>query len=398
MKFLHIHNYYRYRGGEDVMFERICGILRSRGHLVTTFERSSTDISGPIAKVRAFASSAYSRTSKCDVRAVLLDRQPDIVHVHNLYPLISPSVLEACAEAGVPVVMRCPNYRLECPTGVLMRQGKVCTRCSGGKEYWCALTNCRGSIVESVAFAARNTLARMSGLFEDCVNVFVPPSEFVKARLVAAGFPRDRIRVVPNVVPLPSRCANPADGKYVALAGRFSEEKGIETLLQAARRLPNVPIRIAGEGPLDAVLRSVAPPNVTFVGHLTRDALSEFYLNARMCVVPSRWYEAFGLVAAEAMSYGLPVISTNMAGLAEIVDDGTTGFHFTPGDAASLAARIEQLWGNPKLCTTMGMAGRRKVEREYSEQTYYTRLMGVYASALDTKTAPVAAGEMARSA
>lgn len=117
-----------------------------------------------------------------------------------------------------------------------------------------------------------------------------------------------------------------------------------------------------------------------------------------MVVVPSRWYEAFGLVAAEAMSYALPVIATNMAGLAEIVDDEVTGLHFAAGDVAALAAHVERLWNAPGACRAMGLAGRRKVEREYSEQTYYTRLMSVYSQALESKTAPVAAGEMAKSA
>lgn len=398
MRALHIHNHYRYRGGEDVMFERICGILRDNGHTVSTYERRSGDIAGIPSKIAVFASSAYSQSAKREVRAALREYRPDVVHVHNLYPLVSPSAFEACAEEGVPVVMRCPNYRLECPTGVLMRNGKVCTRCSGGKEYWCALTNCRGNLVESVAFAARNTMARVGGLFENCVDVFVPPSHFVKSRLMLAGFPAGKIRVIPNVVPLPESCANAGAGAYVALAGRFSEEKGIETLLHAAKRLPNVQVRIAGEGPLGGILRSLAPSNVAFVGQLSRAELAAFYADARMCVVPSRWYEAFGLVAAEAMSFGVPVISTNMAGLAEIVDDGVTGFHFAPGDSAALASHIERLWNDPALCTSMGMAGRRKVEREYNEQTYYTRLMAVYALALESKTSPVPAGAMAKTA
>ncbi len=396
MKLLHIHNYYRFRGGEDVMFERICGILRAKGHEVATFERRSTEISGASGKLRAFATSAYSRAAKSEVKAALREHNPDVVHVHNLYPLISPSALEACAEEGVPVVMRCPNYRLECPTGVLMRKGKVCTLCSGGHEYMCALTNCRGNVAESIAFAARNMLARCGGLFQRCVDVFLPPSEFVKQRLIASGIASERITVVPNVVPLPEICADAGSGSYVALAGRFSEEKGIETLLHTAKRLPNIPIRIAGEGPMEPILRSLAPSNVTFVGQLTRDVLGRFYADARMCVVPSRWYEAFGLVAAEAMSFALPVIATNMAGLAEIVDNGVTGFHFAPGDAATLAAHIDRLWNDTALCSEMGAAGRRKVEREYSENTYYTRLMGVYGQAIRTKSAPATAGDMAR--
>lgn len=397
MRTLHVHNYYRYRGGEDVMFERICSLLREQGHLVATYERQSGEIGGISTKVRAFASSAYSLSAKRDINAILSDSKPDIVHIHNLYPLVSPSVIEACAERDVPVVLRCPNYRLECPAGVLMRQGKICTLCSGGNEYWCALTNCRGSILESVAIATRNMLARMGGLFRH-VSVFVPPSTFVKSRLIAAGFPEDRIRVVPNVVPVPKFCADASKGQYVAFAGRLSAEKGIETLLEAAKRVPNIPVRIAGEGPLDGALRAVAPSNVIFVGRLAGDALAAFYANARMAIVPSRWYETFGLVAAEAMSYGVPVIATNMAGLAEIVDDGTTGFLFHAGDAATLAARIERLWNSPVLCRSMGAASRRKVEREYSEQTYYQRLMNVYGYALKLDRAPIPNGKVAKSA
>jgi len=348
--------------------------------------------------MQALASSVYSLRAKASVKELLAAEELDVVHVHNLYPLISPSVLEACAERGVPVVMRCPNYRLECPTGVLMRKGRVCTECSGGREYRCAVNNCRGNVLESVAFAARNTLTRTLGLFKKHVSVFAPPSHFVKSRLVAAGFPEDRITVVPNMVPIPRTFGNAAQGEYIALAGRFSEEKGIETLIEAAKRLPKVPIRIAGEGPLGERLRAGAPSNVTFVGQLSREDLGEFYSHARACVVPSRWYEAFGLVAAEAMSYAVPVIATNMAGLAEIVDHGETGFHFTADNAAELAGHIDTLWNQPALARAMGMAGRKKVEREYSEQSYYLRLMGVYETALGTKAAVAPSAELAKSA
>jgi glycosyltransferase involved in cell wall biosynthesis len=253
-------------------------------------------------------------------------------------------------------------------------------------------------MLESVAFAARSTMTRSLGLFKKHVNVFAPPSKFVKSRLVAAGFPENRIKVVPNMVPVPRISGDAAEGQYIALAGRFSEEKGIETLLEAAKRLPHVPVRIAGEGPLSAKLRAMAPSSVTFTGQLTRDALGEFYANARACVVPSRWYEAFGLVAAEAMSYAIPVIATNMAGLAEIVDHGTTGFHFTSDNAAELAGYIDQLWSDPRLARSLGVAGRKKVEREYSEQTYYLRLMGMYQDALGVKAAAAPAAGLARTA
>ncbi|HRI87548.1 MAG TPA: glycosyltransferase family 4 protein [Candidatus Hydrogenedentes bacterium] len=387
MKLLQVHNHYRYRGGEDVMFEQICSILRDYGHDIATYERRSTDVSGVGSKVRAFVSGIYSSSAKHHVADYISTEKPDLVHVHNLYPMISPSILEACGAADIPVVMRCPNYRLACPTGLHLRNGAACARCSGGREYWCALTNCRGDIVESTAMAVRSMAVRTWGLIHKHVSIFVPPSAFVMQQLVLAGIPAPRIRVVPNTVCLPVNSCDPSKGQYIAFAGRLSEEKGVETLIEAARALPKVPVRIAGDGHLLGRFRSIAPKNVSFAGQLDHLALVEFYANARACVVPSVWHEAFGLVAAEAMAHGLPVIATRMGALPEIVDEATTGFLFDCGNACQLAEHMEFLWGKPEMCRGMGLAGREKVTREYSREVYYKRLLDVYSFAIGNRGA-----------
>lgn len=399
MKILQIHNHYRFRGGEDVMFEQICGVLRENGHEVAVFERHSSTVNGLFSRLHAFGSGIYSFAAKNAIEQMLRVEAPDVVHVHNLYPLISPSVLEACKDFGVPVVMRCPNYRLVCPTGVHLRNGKHCDLCAGGREYWCALTNCRGNWIESGALSLRSMLVRSWGLIVHHVDLFVPPSHCVKQRLIESGIPERSIQVIPNTVRMPETATDPAAGRYVAFAGRLSEEKGAETVIEAARRLPKVPFRLAGEGHLLAALRTAAPPNVEFVGRLDRRNLNRFYEGARMAVVPSIWHEAFGLVAAEAMAHGLPVIASRMGALPEIVDDQKTGILFDALDGKELADAVDRLWSDPGRCRAMGEAGRAKVQREYTREVYYERLLSAYGHVLGwAETQTMCAPKLARSA
>ncbi|MCC6694684.1 MAG: glycosyltransferase family 4 protein [Candidatus Hydrogenedentes bacterium] len=397
MKALQIHNYYRFRGGEDAMFENICGMLRENGHDVITYEMRSESIAGLFGKLSATVNGIYSREAKADVDALIARERPDLAHVHNLYPLISPSVLSACAAHEVPVVMRCPNYRLVCPTAVHLRKGKPCELCRGGREYWCALTNCRGNLMESTVMAARSYVVRSLGLIADTVSMFVPPSECVRQRLMEAGIPPARIRVVPNTVAIPEAACDAASGSYVAFAGRLSEEKGVGTLVEAARKLPAISFRIAGDGPLLASLKASAPGNVEFIGHLGREALGAFYAGARIGVVPSIWLEAFGLVAGEAMAHALPVVASRIGALPEIVDEGVTGQLFAVGDAEDLATKLEAMWGDPLRCRAMGLAGREKVKREYARSVYFGRLMRVYEEVLGVEAA-IPMVEAARSA
>ena len=378
MRLLQIHNHYRFRGGEDVMFEQICALLRENGHEVSVFERRSDTVQGLVGKLHAVGTSIYSPAAKRSVEALLKTARPELVHVHNLYPLVSPSILEACRDRCIPVVMRCPNYRLVCPTGLHLRNGNHCTRCHGGREYWCAITNCRGNIVESAAMALRNAMVRKWGLIASHVQMFVPPSACVKRRLVEAGIPADRIRVVPNTVGLPDTACDASRGSYVAFAGRLSAEKGADTFLRAAERLPHIPFRLAGEGDLHARLMEIAPTNVTFVGQLGRPELHDFYAGARMSVVPSVWEEAFGLVAAESMAFGIPVVASDIGALPEIIDRESTGMLFEPRNDEMLAEHIAALWSSPQRCRDMGMRGREKVQREYARDVYYKRILRVY--------------------
>lgn len=381
MRILQLHNRYRYVSGENRMFDATVDLLRRRGHEVYVFERSSNTIKGIWGRIHALRQGMYSRAAKQAFASLLADARPALVHVHNLFPLFSPSILEACREAGVPVVLRCPNYRLECPTGAHIRRGRVCELCSGGREYWCALANCRGNVLESVAFAARGASARRRKLFTNNVTRYAAPSEFVARRLIASGIPEGRVRVVPNTVGIPDVPAEPANGEYALYVGRLGSEKGIKVLLAAAE-LSQVPIRVSGDGPLADEVAKKAPSNLAYMGRLAGRALDELFRGARMVLVPSVCQEAFGLAAAEAMAYGLPTVASSVGGLPEVVDDEATGLLVRPGDAQDLARAIQELWSAPKRCARMGTNGRIKARQEYSEEVYYNRLMVLYADAM----------------
>jgi glycosyltransferase involved in cell wall biosynthesis len=382
MKILGIHNYYRVRGGEDAVVVTVGRLLTERGHEVLSFERDSKFIVGTVRRINAGISGIYCFFARKEVKDILSEECPDVVHVNNLYPLISHSVLDACKEASVPVVMTCHNYRLFCPAGKLLCGNDLCKSVCHGREYRSVFRKCLGNYSESVSYAARNTASRLLRSFSRNVAVFVTPSEFVKRKLIENGFPEDRISVIPNMVSLPSTSVDPEKGEYVAYSGRVSPEKGISCLLESLA-VTGLPGRIAGDCSAMQELSASAPPNVRFLGRLDEAQLGAFYRGARFSVVPSIWHEAFGIVAAEAMSHGLPVIASTMGGLPEVVTDGETGLLFEAGNAEELSNKMLSLWQNPELCKKMGESGRMKALKEYSEEMYYDRLMAVYNHAID---------------
>ena len=295
---------------------------------------------------------------------------------------------QACGDADVPVVMTCHNYRFTCPMMFHLKNGKVCEKCLNGHEHWCILNNCRNNIFESTAFALHNMVARKSRLFLDNVTLFIALTEFAKTRLQMAGVPDSKLEMLPNVINVPTSGMDSSTGLYAAYAGRFSREKGIDTLLSAARLNPNIPIRLAGDYSTLPELVSTASENVKFVGQLNRDQLIDFYKHSRFVIVPSKWFEMCPMVVIEAKSYGLPVIASRIGSLKEMVDESVTGLLFEPGNAEDLAGKMKMLWENSDLCSRMGRMARQKAIYECNAEYYYDRLMAIYRKAIKSVPAP----------
>lgn len=335
--------------------------------------------------IRAFFAGIYNPFAAKALTRLLYEVKPDVIQVQNLYPLISPSIFGPIKRHGIPVVMRCPNYRLFCPNGLHLSNGRVCKRCLGfGRELWCFLRNCERSLPKSLGYATRGMLARASGLLVHNITVFVVLSRFQKDWFVANGIPERQVEIIPNFAPVPECSIGPSGGlgDSVTFVGRISPEKGIMCLLEATRRLPDYPFVIAGNASRMPELTGRAPSNVVFRGHLSGQALHDCYERARILVVPSLCFEGFPNVVIRAMSLGKPVICSNIGGLPEIVEDGITGYLFEPGNARELTARIQALWDQPELCRKLGEAGREKVLRQYSADVCYQRIAEVYEKAV----------------
>jgi glycosyltransferase involved in cell wall biosynthesis len=386
MKIVQVQNHPRYGGGASNLFNTTVDLLERKGLRVIKLDRRSSDLAiGLRGKVHAFSSGIYSPSAKMAMRRIIEKERPDIIHVHDLYPLLV-WILPECGKAGVPVVMTCHNYRLTCPTLFHFHHGTVCEKCCGvGRELWCIRNNCRRNVLESVAFALHNALARKYRLFIDNVTVFIAITRFAGSQLEFAGVSPKKIVILPNMVDLADEPTDSSRGAYVSYVGRFSAEKGIEVLLSAAKINPAIPVKLAGDYSAMPELRQLASANTQFVGHLNKDQLYEFFRGSRFIVVPSTWFEVCPLTVLEAMGHGLPVIASRIGSLKEIVEEGVTGLLFEPGNAEDLARKINTLWENSDLCREMGKRARLKTMSENSDQVYYARLMAIYKTAIQMK-------------
>jgi len=381
MRVLHAYNTHRGVGGSDRTTVATIRVLRERGVEVEEFVRDSRTLApGLGGKLRAFGGGLYAGEAVREFDATLRARRPDVVHVHELYPLISPWILPRCRKAGVPVVMTCNDFRLSCPVATHFIRGETCYRCLGGREHWCVLRNCRASIPESVAYAMRNASARAFGLF-DHVHRFIVISDFMREFMVERiGLEAARVTVNYCAIALPPQpVADPARGTYVGFAGRFVPEKGVEVMVEACRLL-GLPMRFAGDAPTHPAVR--ATDDASFVMTKTPQELADFYRGARVIVVPSTWTEAFGIVAAEALSHGIPVVASRLGGLNTTVADGEAGLLAEPGNVADFADKIKRIWDDPALARRLGSGARAYVERQFAHPAHFSRLMAVYEDAI----------------
>ncbi len=375
-------------------------MLESKGHKVALIEVSNDDIAGITGKINAAISAIYSPASKQRVSAAIARLSPDVVHVHNFFPLLSPSVYDACHNAGVPVVQTLHNYRLGCPNAMLFRQGMACEDCLGKKIPWPGILHgCyRGSRAQSAAVATMLAVNHIRGTWHKGVDAYIALTAFQKEKLVQAGLPREKIYIKPNYVSDPQPLdRTKALGEYALFVGRISPEKGITTLINAyVENSLHIPLKIAGTGPLlealQARVRAKGLQNVIkFLGQQDKSAVLQLMRHAKFLIFPSVWYETFGLSAIEAFASSLPVVASRLGTMAEIVEDGVTGLHFQAGSSTDLANKMRWAYKHPEEMICMGQNARRAYEARYTPKNNYQQLMAIYQAVIDKETTMVGA-------
>jgi glycosyltransferase involved in cell wall biosynthesis len=329
----------------------------------------------------------WNRQAAREVAELIERERPDVLHATNTFPLISPAICHAASRQGVAVVQALRNYRLLCANSYLLREGRPCEECIGRAIPWPAIQHrCyRGSAAASGVVAAMQLLHRRLGFWTHSVDAFFTLTHFARQKFVEAGLPAARIHVKHNSVS-PDSGAGPGDGGYVAFVGRLSQEKGVQTLLEAWRldsTLP--PLRIAGDGPLGGEVWRAASQDsrVQWLGRLPNADVSSLIGAATALVMPSLWYETFGRTIAEAFAVGTPVIASRLGAMAELVAHGQTGWLFQPGDPADLAAAIRSHLAAPGIDPAgMRSLARQCYERRFTPEQNYARLIDIYELAL----------------
>ncbi|WP_338682416.1 glycosyltransferase [Streptomyces acidiscabies] len=392
MHVLVVHNRYASAqpSGENKVVDQEVALLREAGHRVGVFERRSDDIAA-----RSLPSKAalpllvpWNPGVRRELAARLRAERPDVVHVHNVFPLLSPAVLAACADAGVPAVATLHNYTQVCAPGTLQRGGEPCSACVGRAPLPAVRHGCyRGSRLATVPLAL--SLAVNRRRWWSGVERFFCISAAQREILVRSGMPAELLAVKHNFVPEPG-IARTGPGEHLLFLGRLAEAKGVRLLMAAWDEVAagggvGVPLVIAGTGPLEAEVTAWAAGrgDVRYVGLYDTDQCREAVARSVAVVAPSTWQEAFGLVVVEAMAAGVPVVAAGHGAFTELVEDGVSGLLHRPGDPASLASCLRRITGADK---EMGRAARRRYEQGFSPAVGLTRLLEGYRSAIAGRT------------
>ncbi|MES2663968.1 MAG: glycosyltransferase family 4 protein [Pseudomonadota bacterium] len=381
-KILIVHNAYQQKGGEDTVVEAEIALLKQYGHSVELFSKTN-DVIPHMSRASVAVQTFWSKSSSQDFEKCLRQFQPDIVHVHNTFPLISPAIYWVAYRMRIPVVQTLHNFRLHCPQAMYLRDGKVCEDCIGRVPWRGAAHGCyRDSKVQSAVLAGMVTMHRMLGTWQNKVTRYIALNEFCRQKFIQGGLPADKIMVKANFVDFPQLPAQDRQG--LLFVGRLSAEKGIEVLANAMQRIATqqikqVKLRVAGTGPEAELMRKLS--GVTLLGALNGDTVREEMSQASALILPSIWYENFPRTLVEAFGCGLPVIASRIGALAELIEDGVTGLLFDVNNADDLAAKIQWAENNPEKMLAMGVNARNLYEKEFTAARNYTQLMHIYRDA-----------------
>lgn len=394
MKVLLVHNFYGSEApsGENLVFQAEKALLEQHGNTVTNFTRHSDEIraQGAWGTLKGALATPWNPWMAAAVAEKVAAWQPDVVHVHNTFPLISPSIFSAIGGKAARV-LTLHNYRLFCPAAIPMRSGKVCTACLDTRSVWPAVRHgCyRESRAATVPLALNVALHRHLGTWRRQVDAFVSLSDFQRRRMVEAGLPPGRVHVKPNFYPgSPAVIPWTKREDYAVFAGRLTPEKGVMSLLRAWSEWSSVhgdapELRIVGDGPLRAELEGMAANlPVRFLGQLSAEEAQAQIARGRLLVLPSECFEGFPMVVREAFAFGTPVAVSNLGPLPSIVESGRNGVVFEPADPSSLASTVRMACQASHFLERLAKGARQTFEERYTEDANYKMLMRIYEAAI----------------
>jgi glycosyltransferase involved in cell wall biosynthesis len=393
MRILIAHNRYRSAApsGENRVVDQESQALAAIGHEVMRFDRNSDEIQQwPVTKKASLpVRMIWSRETYRDLSATLREFKPDVVHVHNTFPLISAAALHACRDAGVPVVATIHNYRLECASGTFFRDGATCHDCAHGSPVPAVLHGCyRDSRAATVPVVLATRLPRQA--WRSLISAYMFVSAAQRDLLRGVDLPPGRVFVRHNLIPHRDRPQTPRT-PTVVYAGRLDEAKGVRLLMAGWDRYlqsspdPGLKLVIVGGGPLGDEVASWAAnrPSVEMHGTVSSDQCTELIARARAVLLPSAWQETFGLVAVEAMAAGVPPVATGHGSFTELITPEVDGVLFTPGSPVALGLAIADVETNPERYEALGEQARKAYEQRFDPQRSIADLVGIYDFAIE---------------
>ncbi len=385
MKVAIVHNYYKIRGGEATVVALESEVLSKNNFGVVTYTKHNDEIDqfSFIEKVKLLKYTAWSVDSYKAFRAFLKIDQPDICHVHNFMPLISPSIFQACQDENIPVVQTLHNYRLICTNGLLLRKGRICELCLGKSAYKSVTKKCyRNSAAQTYAVARMIEKNKSNQTWSKNIDAYICLTEFAKSKFIAHGLPANKLFVKANAVSIPNSIATTQNEPYFLFVGRLTESKGVRLLKEVASQI-KIPIWIVGEGELENELSE--QENIILKGKRPYNETLALIKNASAMILPSLWYEGMPMTILEAFALKTLVITSDLGAMQSIIRHQKNGLLFQPGSAKDLIDNLNFVLNNADASVKMTDNGYTDYETKYSVESCVTQLSKIYLATIAAK-------------
>lgn len=381
-----LHNYYQQAGGEDQVFANESNLLENHGHEVYRYTMHNDRIQN-MNRLLLTKNTIWNNHTYRELRSLFRQKNTQIAHFHNTFPLISPAAYYAAKDEGVAVVQTLHNYRLLCPNAAFFRDDNICEECLGKTVPWPGIVHAcyRNSRAATAVITATLSFHRALATWQKMVDVYIALTEFAKLKFIAGGLPANKIIVKPNFVN-PDPGEGNQSGEYALFVGRLTPEKGISTLISAWEKLQGkIPLKIAGDGPLSHIVAQATQkiPQVEWLGRIPLPQVYSLMKEATFLVFPSEWYEGLPCTIIEAFATGTPVIAANIGAAQSLVEPDRTGWLYTPGNPADLAAKVTYALTHRAKLLQMHTIARNEFESKYTAEPNYQKLIEIYNIALN---------------